>query len=62
MDYTLAKEDYYLRKEKATTAMRRRNIDLIDDQADLKILTTLYELLPQIHREPLCLNFQILEG
>lgn len=43
MDYDLAKEDYNLRKDKATTSMRRRNIDLIDDQQDLKVLTSLYD-------------------
>jgi len=43
MDYELAKEDYILRKEKATTTMRRRSIDLIDDQADLELLTSLYD-------------------
>jgi HlyD family secretion protein len=43
MDYELAREDYSLRKEKATTNMRRRNIDLLDDREDLKMLTTLYD-------------------
>ncbi len=43
MDYDLAKEDYILRKEKATTSMRRRNIDLLDDRQDLELLTSLYE-------------------
>jgi HlyD family secretion protein len=32
MDYQLALEDYQLRKEKATSMMKRRQIDLIDDQ------------------------------
>lgn len=43
MDYNLAKEDYVLRKEKATTSMRRRQIDLIDDRQDLEVLTGLYD-------------------
>ena len=43
MDYNLGVEDYTLRKEKATTSMRRRKIDLIDDRQDLKILTDLYD-------------------
>jgi hypothetical protein len=43
MDSDLASEDYGLRKEKATTSMRRRSIDLLDDQEDLKMLTTLYD-------------------
>jgi multidrug efflux pump subunit AcrA (membrane-fusion protein) len=43
MDFELAKQDYFLRKEKATTTMRRRNIDLMDDQADLELLTGLYD-------------------
>lgn len=43
MDYDLAREDYALRKEKATTNMRRRNIDLLDDRQDLEMLTSLYD-------------------
>ena len=43
MDYQLAIEDYNLRKEKAVTTMKRRHIDLVDDQEDLRILSTLYE-------------------
>jgi multidrug efflux pump subunit AcrA (membrane-fusion protein) len=43
MDYQLALEDYNLRKEKAASLVRRRQIDLIDDQQDLRILEELYE-------------------
>lgn len=43
MDYELAKEDYILRKEKASTSMRRRHLDLIDDRGDLALLTGLYD-------------------
>jgi HlyD family secretion protein len=43
MDHELATEDYILRKEKATTSMKRRSIDLIDDREDLKMLTSLYD-------------------
>jgi len=42
MDYQLALEDYQLRKEKATSMMKRRQIDLVDDQGDLRILNELY--------------------
>ena len=43
MDYQLGIEDYSLRKEKASTSMKRRQLDLIDDQGDLRILTELYK-------------------
>ena len=43
MDFELAKQDYLLRKEKASTTMRRRNLDLVDDRADLALLTKLYD-------------------
>lgn len=43
MDYQLALEDYNLRKEKAASLVKRRQIDLIDDQQDLRILEELYE-------------------
>ena len=43
MDLNLAKEDYLLRKEKAVTTMKRRRIDLIDDEQDLKLLVDVYE-------------------
>jgi hypothetical protein len=42
MDYQLALEDYELRKEKAASMMRRRQIDLVDDREDLRILNDLY--------------------
>jgi len=42
MDYQLALEDYELRKEKAASIMKRRQIDLVDDQGDLRMLNELY--------------------
>lgn len=42
MDLELAESDYLLRKEKASTKMRRRQLDLIDDRGDLQLLEGLY--------------------
>ncbi len=41
MDYELAVEDYELRKGKCRTEMKKREIDLNDDQADLALLNRL---------------------
>lgn len=43
MDYELAVEDYNLRKEKAESMVRRRDIELRDDQRYLNLLLSLNE-------------------
>jgi multidrug efflux pump subunit AcrA (membrane-fusion protein) len=43
MDYQLAKEAYELRQEKAISRVRHEELNLIDDQADLRLLVRLYD-------------------